>query len=307
MKKLYIVCLVCLCAILSGCAFGLDSGQGIDIAGNDSSKVVTISGVDAGYYTKGIAEFNPGNFTVVDGAVSLVDLSGLGGGGYNFSSDFSLSGGNVSLATAARLWIPSEYTILFPWMSLDAFNTLLGGGGSGGSIYPGGAGVVLACHNALNAYALISAKGGINNPLAAGKISWFEFPLTYWDSTNQAKAWMMFINDTALGPTLTKSHVGFEILANNHLWSSTGNGTTQELQDTGVIIASSIQLTFLQVECLPNVYAKFYVNGVLRTTHTTVVPFTTTAWYVPYLGVQNTVAGVRYLGVERLLTFRELP
>lgn len=80
MYRLYQLALICLLVVASvACSFGLEAGQGVDISQPDASTAL-ISGVDASYYTKGIAEFNPGNFSVVDGAVSLLGNISAGGG-----------------------------------------------------------------------------------------------------------------------------------------------------------------------------------------------------------------------------------
>jgi hypothetical protein len=200
------------------------------------------------------------------------------------------------------LWTPAIYTTQIPWVSLAGFTTSIP---AGGSILVGTIAVVIKSGAVLNNNCGLYSTFGFNNALPAGKELTIEFPLSYLNAITNQRAIMFFFQYASYPPTETNRHIGF-IIDNGDLHSSSADGTTQETQDTGVNLATSTQLTFCKVAVTGGVSADFYVNNVLKTTHTTHVP-SAGAWaFVILIGIKTLDTVDKWMGVERIIITKEI-
>ena len=72
-------------------------------------------------------------------------------------------------------------------------------------------------------------------------------------------------------PNENSSHIGFKII-NADLYASNADSTAQTITDTGIDITGGQQWTRLRAELIGTSECKFYVNDVLKVTHTTYIP-----------------------------------
>jgi hypothetical protein len=91
-------------------------------------------------------------------------------------------------------------------------------------------------------------------------------------TTNTAMMGIWDANTWAVPCVLTTKHYGFKIL-NGVLWATNADGATEKATTTGITItASSYEFYGLEVIFIPSTSCRFYVNGVLKVTHTDNVP-----------------------------------
>jgi hypothetical protein len=221
-----------------------------------------------------------------------------------WTADKFLKGGGVDANPVETdlLWTPALYTTQIPWVSLNGFTQTLP---AGSSIAIGVWALVIFTGATINNNCGLYSTYGFNAPFPAGKETAIEFPLSTISSIANQRAIMFFINNTAYPPTETLAHVGF-IISNGDLYSSSADGTTQETQDTGIDIVAAAQLTFCKAVVIPGTSVKFYVNNVLKTTHTTKVPPASTPWCVLNLGLKTLAAANIYIGIERIIITKEM-
>jgi len=202
----------------------------------------------------------------------------------------------------AMPWTPQIYTTQIPWVSLDGFTQTTP---AGSSIIIAGFSVLPRTGAVANNNCGLFSTFQLNTPLPAGKEMTVEFPINYLKLLTNQRATMLFMNHNAYPPTETRNHVGF-IINNGDLYSSSADGTTQETQDTGIDLGTGNQLTLCRAVVIGGVSAKFYVNNVLKTTHTTNVPLVDTAGLGINIGITTLDAVDKWIGVERILITREL-
>lgn len=121
----------------------------------------------------------------------------------------------------------------------------------------------------------------------------------YWkllvggDGFTNCEAWMALVQGTTPAPT-TK-HIGW-FIEDGEIWASNANGTTQTKTDTGISIATAWSGAALFWENVGGA-VKFYVNGVLKATHTTNIPNDYN--YRPICYIKNDgVAANRYVRIS---------
>lgn len=130
-----------------------------------------------------------------------------------------------------------------------------------------------------------NATGGFFATGAGHMCTWF----TQWADSDRTDSTAYFLIHISTGyPTisLTAHHLGFKII-NGAIWSTTGDGAAEEAQDTGITYASQWakhSLTFVYRTGAID----FYVDDVLKTTHSTYLP-----------GISN---GYMYLSLKTLTT-----
>jgi hypothetical protein len=78
-------------------------------------------------------------------------------------------------------------------------------------------------------------------------------------------------NTRALPIVWTEKHIGWKIL-NGQIWASNADGTTETATDTGVSIATQWDSAKLMILVTADNTVKFFVNDVLKATHTTNIP-----------------------------------
>jgi len=80
-----------------------------------------------------------------------------------------------------------------------------------------------------------------------------------------------FTADSASPPSETARHIGFKIW-NENLYVTSSDGVSTESTDTLIDIIGGTQYTRFRIEFDPGVSAKFYVDDVLKATHSTYIP-----------------------------------
>jgi hypothetical protein len=210
--------------------------------------------------------------------------------------------GQTALEFYHPLWTPAIYTSVFPWVSLDGCTTSIP---SGGSINVGTIAVVANSGTTSLNNTLFRSTYGYNNPWPSGKEVTIEFPLSHRTGTVNHRILFLWIYDTNLPPAEIHDHVGF-ILSAGHLYSSSANGGAQEIQDTGINIGIGDFLYQCKVVIAPGISAKFYVNNVLKTTHTTRPPRANIPNAVLSFGVKTIAAEAQQAAWERIVITKQL-
>lgn len=211
---------------------------------------------------------------------------------------------DIGAAGAGTLWTPKIYTAQIPWVCLDGCTTSIPGGGS---IAIGAIAVLLGTGATITNHTLFRTTYGFNDAWPTGKECMVEFPLSYLSGTANHRILFLMTTSVLLPPTETDDHVGF-ILDGNDLYSSSADNTAQETQDTGINIASAGACLYQCKAVIdPGVSVKFYVDGVLKTTHTTRPPRADQAGgMVLTFGVETEANEDQKAAWERIIVTKEL-
>lgn len=179
----------------------------------------------------------------------------------------------------------AKYLQIIPWVSLDGF-TLTEDGAGAVSIYGVEINLVTSTTNGHKTY--VQTSGPWSILFEAGKVLIVEFPLMALGYLNTFTVLLHVTRDNTVPPSETQQHLGWKI-ENLNLFASNGNGSAQTATDTEVNIVPSTQTTLLKLVFTPGTDCKFYVNDVLKATHTTNLPGTGATWYLTF-GLTNTAA-----------------
>ena len=192
-----------------------------------------------------------------------------------------------------------KFREFIPWVSLDGFTI---GGDTGYSVAANGAYLLLYAAATVDYDAYCCSKGLWVKLLDSGKVITFDFPLLYLNSITALNIWVRMAAGTADPPSETVGHFGWKII-NADLYASNADGTTQTITDTTVDLVAATQRTRLKIVFTPGTNCKFYVNDVLKVTHTTNLP--TAANYYFHVHVRTTVAEAKHLQIGRILLEKE--
>lgn len=118
--------------------------------------------------------------------------------------------------------------------------------------------------------AFIYDKNGYNKIIGLPGLVTAEWVILYPKITAQT-IMLYLILDNSAPPDEGYTHFGFKIV-NASIFASNSDDSTQKITDTGVDLAPVWQFTRLKVVVNPGVDCKFYVNGVLKVTHTENLP-----------------------------------
>ncbi len=109
------------------------------------------------------------------------------------------------------------------------------------------------------------------NLVLAGKVVTWDIPIMWIGAVVDVTIWLRLATHASDPPTAKTSHFGWKIIEEN-LYSTPGNNAAEEAQDTGIDIGVAFQFTSLTAVLTAGTNVKFYVDGVLKTTHTTRIP-----------------------------------
>lgn len=124
---------------------------------------------------------------------------------------------------------------------------------------------------------------------------WVVRKINATDST----VWLLFIVDSDTPPDELYTHFGFKII-NGRVWATSCADPNQEITDTGVdLVNVAYQFTRLKVVVNPGVDVKFYVNGVLKVTHTENLPAEDAYYFL--MGITTGADAGKVLGLGRFL------
>jgi hypothetical protein len=101
----------------------------------------------------------------------------------------------------------------------------------------------------------------------------FFIPVQSFASLTNSEIRIFLVKDgESLAPLSdTGQHGGFKIL-NGQIWATTADGTSETATDTGLSIATIYASKSLEVRGIWNTSIQYYVDGVLKATHTTNLP-----------------------------------
>jgi hypothetical protein len=200
--------------------------------------------------------------------------------------------GNIDMATKRILHLPAPVADEEPLRKID------GGGGGGGfdpftqwldllnwGILDWWQATGIGDFSISQVYPIIDMacnSGAGTEAWASSTINWWwlyeiakaltiEIPIFYLDSVNPQTLWLPFLQNPLSINIPAEEHFGF-MLDGSTLWASTRGPTGLLQTDTGYTMASGQQNTRLKVIFTPTSDCKFYVNGVLKVTHTTHLP-----------------------------------
>ena len=100
-------------------------------------------------------------------------------------------------------------------------------------------------------------------------------------------------------PSLTSKHLGWKVI-NKRIWASSADGTTEEATDTGIDYTAQWIVRKLYILWYAANEVRFYIDGILRATHTTHLPGAGDNHYV-YISIKNTSAVNRGLLLRDML------
>lgn len=164
---------------------------------------------------------------------------------------------------------------LINWSSLDGFTTTTIG--SAGSTAIQSASVQLATvSGAVAGGGTFITQNRWYNIIEIGKpitVEWIIWSTDHSTAGGQFDGYLQMVEDPGSYPVTTGKHFGFWIDETN-IKASCADGTTQSTTDTGEVItvAQGEQLRRLKAVYTPGTDIKFYINDVLKATHTTHLP-----------------------------------
>jgi len=159
-----------------------------------------------------------------------------------------------------------------PWVSLDGFETDINAGGSLPVAY--GAFLYVQTGATSGNYTFLRTRGEWDSLYKSGKITVLEFVISVFNTLRDSTVYLLFTGSSAYPIVETARHVGFKII-NGEVWASSADGSTQKLTDTGWSFRPSyIAFPRLKIEFQYGAsgFAKFYINDVLKATHTQNLP-----------------------------------
>lgn len=172
----------------------------------------------------------------------------------------------VAYIPAPKFDLFDKFREFIPWVSLDGFTT----GGDGTPTIEVRAATLLVQTDANeNDEAYVRNTTQWYKILEAGKKITLEFILVLLSFDTDQNIWLRLNKSAALSET--DDHFGWKIIGAD-LYASNADGTTQEITDTGVDLSTGSQRTRLKAVLNPGVDCKFYVNDVLKVTHTENLP-----------------------------------
>ena len=192
-----------------------------------------------------------------------------------------------------------KYREFIPWISLDGFSL---GGDTGYTISPKGGHVLLQTGATANYAAYLASGEMILKLLDAGKVIILDFPLLFLGSITDQNIWLRLDAYPYVPPYETSQHIGWKMIGAD-LYASSANGTTQTITDTTVDLVAQPQRTRLKIVLNPGTDCKFYVNDVLKVTHTTNLP-TTDSYYL-HFHIRTLAAASKQVKVGRVLIEKE--
>lgn len=114
-------------------------------------------------------------------------------------------------------------------------------------------------------------------------------------SLTNCTALLVLLGDDGVLPDETYEHFGFKII-NGDIYATNAEYDTQKITDTGVNVAAGYQFLRLKVVVNPGVDCKFYVNDVLKVTHTEHLPTETGFYHIMGITTAENVVKAMVLG-----------
>ncbi|MBA7527590.1 hypothetical protein ES705_19766 [subsurface metagenome] len=193
----------------------------------------------------------------------------------------------------------NKFRDFIPWVSLEAFEV---GGDTGYIVNIYGDRLVVQQGGTVNYDAWIKSVSKWWGILETGAKTTIEFLLLSLLDISAQNIWIRFAETDSDPPSETDEHFGWKII-DADLYASNADGTTQKITDTGVNLVAGDQKTRLRVVVNPGVDIKFYVNDVLKVTHTDNLPNEPKLYFHTHVRVTTAAYSAVHLG--RILMERE--
>ena len=184
---------------------------------------------------------------------------------------------------------------LIHWNSIDGFTQVKDGAGV---ITVLDAEVQLDSGIVTNNDTDLMSTGFYRGLVVAGKVLTIEFIVNYLSAITANKVWLYFCYPTGNPPYDEDDSVGFKIV-NGEVFANNGDNIDKTQTTTGITLSAGNQNTRLKFVFTPGTNCKFYVNDVLKVTHTT--RLTTKDQMRIYLGIQTTAEAAKTASFGRIL------
>jgi hypothetical protein len=206
--------------------------------------------------------------------------------------------------TLSQFSIFDKFRDFIPCVSIDGLTV---GGDAGYVVTPRGVNIDLITNNVNGDEVYLYTSNMWRDLVATGRVVTIEFLVHYLEAiTNQTI--YLCVRSNILYPSggEGKEHFGWKIIGAD-LYATNSNNSDETITDTGVDMELSHQRTRLKMVYDPGQNLKFYVNDVLKATHTTNLPqYTSTGRsYGPYFSIITGEDAVKEIDIGRILIERE--
>jgi hypothetical protein len=195
----------------------------------------------------------------------------------------------------------NRFREFIPWVSVDGFTVAIDTGCVVAARFP-----TLYLYTAASLRrARLRSSEAWHLLLDSGKEITVEWIINYISATGAVDGyslltWLRLDNGTTDPPEDTTAHFGWKI-DGSHIICSNGNGTNQTATDLypSPQLTPGFQRTRLKAVLTPGTDCKFYLNDVLKATHTTNLP--TQASYYLIIHFYSGAAGIQSINLGRVL------
>ena len=245
---------------------------------------------------------------LLDGTLAL-PLKGAGAGanpaygrltkaGMEWTANKLLKGAGAG-ANPTEIDVPSgdffaDFRDFVPWLSLDGFVI---GGDTGYVLEPDVAHLIIQTGATADYDAYCYSRMQYWKIPENGKAVTVEFIIQYLKAVTDQNIWLRMAFATADPPDELAQHFGWKIIGGD-LYASNAS-TAQTITDTLVDLQAAEQRTRLKMVWVPGTDLKFYVDDVLKVTHTTNLP-TILDFYL-HFHVRTLIAAGRNIYLGRVL------
>lgn len=192
-----------------------------------------------------------------------------------------------------------KFREFIPWVSPDGFTAVAD---TGGGVTFQTARVILDTGPTTDYDAQVRTLEQWVCLLDAGKLIIVEFIIINLTTITDQNIWLRLSQGVADPPSETIDHFGWKIIGAD-LYASNADGTTQNITDTTVNLSTGHQRTRLKAVLNPGTDCKFYVNDVLKVTHTENLP--DALEYYLHAHIRTLADAAIRLGLGRVLIEKE--
>lgn len=191
----------------------------------------------------------------------------------------------------------NKYRDFVRWAGIEDTNAWMKTIDGGGTIVNKGPLFYIETGNTSGDRAFLQSRWGYRTLFNSGGLITAEWVVEFIHEVNQT-TYLVLDSDGGTPPDETYYHFGFVII-NGRVWATNCDDSDQKITDTGVDLAFGHQFTRLRVVVDPGVDCKFYVNDVLKVTHTEKLP--EEAEYYLNMGIQISSDATRQMRLYRFL------
>jgi len=190
-------------------------------------------------------------------------------------------------------WFSRMILFVDPGLSQDGFTAW---GVGAGTVVSEGVSVLLTTDNHTSDITALVSKLPLYSIIVAGKQLVAEWIIQNLTSIADVGIYLT-LSVSAASAGGTTNHFGF-LITNADIFATNADGATQKSTDTTSNVATGAQITRLRAVLTPGTNCKFYVNDVLKITHTVNLP--AAGDYYPQFWIITTANAVKATTVGRL-------